>query len=89
MEVTAVVLHKGALAHYVVEKSVDQLYIAHLIRYGGEVFNKPPKHLHFTEEGRHCLGDSDNQDLMDDLCYTAKQQLNKNEPNSWDSPTNG
>jgi len=75
MEITAVVLHKGALAHYTVEKGVDALYFAHLVRYGGDVRNKPPKHLHFREEGQHCSGNTSNQDLMDDLCYTVKQKL--------------
>jgi len=82
MMVTAVVLHKGALAHYAVEKGINQFYSAHLIRYGGDVRNKPPKHLHFIEEGRHCSGDINNQELLDDLCYTAKQQLEGyNSPN--------
>lgn len=88
MEVPAVVLHKGALAHYTVIKGDDQHYIAHLIRYGGDACNKPPKHLHFVEEGRHCSGNANNQELMDDLCYTAKQQLGGyNAPPTQDYPT--
>ncbi len=75
MEVTAVVLHKGALAHYTVTKTSSSYYSAHLIRYGGDVCNKPPRHLHFMEEGRHCSGNINDQELMDDLCYTAKQQM--------------
>lgn len=88
MEVTAVVLHKGALAYYTVAKENGELYIAHLVRYGGDTRNKPPKHLHFVEEGRHCTGTANNQELMDDLCYTVKQQLGGyNAPLKQDYPT--
>jgi uncharacterized protein (UPF0262 family) len=75
MEVTVVVLHKGALAHYTVSKEHDSTYSAHLIRYGGEVRNKPPRHLQFVDVGRHCTGNCDSQALMDDLCYTAKEHF--------------
>lgn len=88
MEVTAVILYKGALAHYTVEKSNGLFYSAHLIRYGGQACDKPPKHLHFIEEGRHCSGNSNNQDLMDDLCYTAKQQMDGLNPPFPDEPVN-
>jgi len=87
MEVTAVVLHKGALAHYSVGKDVDELYTARLITYGGAACNKPPKHLHFIEQGRHCSGDTNNQELIDDLWYTAKQKLGGyNAPQQQDPP---
>ena len=80
MEVKAVVLHKGALAHYTVTREQDSAYCAHLIRYGGDARDKPPKHLQFVEEGRCCSGDCADQRLMDDLCYTAKAQLNNDFP---------
>ena len=86
MEVTTVVLHKGALAHYTVVKNDDKLYIAHLVRYGGDSRNKPPKHFHFIEEGRHCSGSTNEQDLMDDLCYNTKQQLGGHNAPQQNSP---
>jgi hypothetical protein len=89
MEVIAVVLHKGALAHYTVSRGNGESYTAHLIRYGGDVRNKPPRHLHFIEEGRHCSGDTNNQELMDDLCYTAKLEMNGNNAPWQDGPIRG
>ena len=70
MDVTAVVLHKGALAHYAVHGERDEVYEAHLLRYSGSQENKPPQDIAFSKEGRHCTGSTAEQDLMDDI-YNA------------------
>lgn len=67
MDVTAVVLHKGALAHYSVHTDGDEHYEAHLIRYKGAPENEPPQDLEFSKAGRHCTGSTAEQDLMDDI----------------------
>jgi hypothetical protein len=90
MEISAVVLHKGALAYYTVEKGSGQLYKAHLTKYGGASMNEPPQHLQFIEEGRHCSGNTNNQELMDELCYTVKQYLGgSNAPQQENPPLRG
>jgi len=71
MDVTTVVLHKGALAHYVVH-SEDRRFEAHLIRYSGARENEPPHDIAFQKAGRHCTGSTEEQDLMDDLCYAVE-----------------
>lgn len=67
MEVTAIVLHKGALAHYTVHTEGDEHFEAHLIRYKGAPENEPPHDIEFDREGRHCTGSTPEQDLMDDI----------------------
>ena len=67
MRVMAVVIHKGALAHYSVHKSGNEEYEAHLLQYGGALENEPPHDLSFIKSGRHCTGSVGDQDLMDDL----------------------
>ncbi|ANE50920.1 hypothetical protein SY85_10810 [Flavisolibacter tropicus] len=86
MEISAVVMYKGALAYYIVDKGSGQLYKAHLTRYGGAPINEPPSHLQFIEEGRHCFGNTNNQELMDELCYTVKQQIGGNIPPQQQNP---
>ena len=76
MEVTAVVLYKGALAHYTVTKNCEQDYEARLLEYRGTVENGPPDVIHFVKEGRHCIGDTAEQDLMDEL-YSTVQYYSK------------
>ena len=70
MDVTAVVLHKGALAHYAVHAERNDVFEAHLLRYSGAQENEPPQDIEFSREGRHCTGSTAEQDLMDDI-YNA------------------
>lgn len=72
MEVTAVVLHKGALAHYTVQRNSDASFEAHLIRYKGAPENEPPHDIEFSKRGRHCTGSTEEQDLMDDICNAVQ-----------------
>lgn len=77
MNVTAVVLHKGALAHYAVHQDGDQVYEAHLLRYNGAQENEPPHDIEFSKAGRHCTGSTDEQDLMDDILYAVQVKEEK------------
>lgn len=72
MDVTAVVLHKGALAHYTVHTAGDEHYEAHLVRYKGAPENEPPQDIEFDRTGRHCTGSTEEQDLMDDICNAVQ-----------------
>lgn len=72
MNKTAVVLHKGALAHYTVRSEDEAHYEAHLIRYKGAPENEPPLDIEFRKEGRHCTGSTEEQDLMDDICNAVQ-----------------
>lgn len=77
MDVTAVVLHKGALAHYAVHKDSDLEYEAHLLRYSGARENEPPHDIAFRKAGRHCTGSTEEQDLMDDILYAVETKEGK------------
>lgn len=68
MKITAVVLHRGSLAHYTVREAKNSWLEAHLLRYDGGQENAPPLRIRFIKNGRHCSGDTKNQELMDDLC---------------------
>jgi hypothetical protein len=75
MEVTAVVLYKGALAYYTVSKRSEESYVAHLLMYNGDDQNNPPRLISFEKSGRHCTGDIEDQNLMDDICYAVKEKF--------------
>ncbi|RYZ25394.1 MAG: hypothetical protein EOO10_18375 [Chitinophagaceae bacterium] len=77
MEVTAVVLHRGALAQYAVtEKGMDR-FDAHLLSYGGDHDSSPPRHVILEKTGRHCVGNVVEVELLDDIYYAAKEELRK------------
>ena len=77
MKVTAVVLHKGALAHYNVTTDEHEHFEAHLLRYKGARENEPPQDIAFQKTGRHCTGSTEEQDLMDDLCDAVEARERK------------
>jgi len=67
----AAVLYKGALAYYRVKKDEDG-FTAQLLHYKGHINNTPPKEIFFIKDGRHCTGNTEEQELMDDLYETVK-----------------
>ena len=72
MEVTAVVLHGGALAHYDVEVGGDGICTAHLSKYNGRPEHTPPEQVTLRREGRHWIGNVKNIDLAEDLGYAIE-----------------
>jgi hypothetical protein len=74
-EVTAVVLHKGALARYNVEERGKDRFVAHLLRYSGDPASSPPHEVMVEKQGRHCIGSVADKELMEDIYYAAKEQL--------------
>jgi hypothetical protein len=74
MGFTVVVLYRGALAHYAMAIN-DDAYEAGLLKYCGSSHDLPPPKLHFKKEGRHCQGNSNEQDLMDDLYFAVQLKL--------------
>lgn len=87
MEMTAVVLHEGALAHYDVAVGDDGSCYARLQKYNGRPENAPPRELTLHKERRRWVSNErtiDNarlQDLSDELGYAielkAKPLLNR------------
>ena len=75
--ITAVILYKGTLAHYAVTCGTDGRFEAVLLKYNGKPENEPPKSVAFEKHGRHCSGESGEQDLMDDLCDAAKDKFSE------------
>lgn len=72
MVTQAAVLYKGALAHYRVRKEVDRGFTAQLLYYKGRPSDAPPKEVEFVKDGRHCTGNTNEQELIDDLYETVK-----------------
>ena len=72
MVTQAAVLYKGALAQYRVRKEEDGGFTAQLLHYKGCINDAPPKEVHFIKDGRHCTGNTEEQELMDDLYETVK-----------------
>lgn len=77
MDVTAVVIHKGALARYTVSQQDGNRFVAHLLLYSGDPASAPPQHINLEKHGRHCKGNVDDEALLDDIYYAAKDELHK------------
>jgi hypothetical protein len=72
MVTQAAVLYKGALAQYRVKKDEEGGFTAQLLSYKGRQSEAPPKEVYFVKDGRHCTGNTCEQELMDDLYETIK-----------------
>jgi hypothetical protein len=77
MEFTVAVLYKGALTHYTVTDRENDSYEAGLLKYNGNKQHEPPQRIWFTKQGRHCNGNIDDQDLMDEIYYAVLAQKEK------------
>lgn len=75
MNVTAVVLHEGALAHYTVTEWGKERFVARLYAYRGDPASTPPNEVYLVKEGRHCTGSIADVALLDELYYAAKEKL--------------
>ncbi|ANE51578.1 hypothetical protein [Flavisolibacter tropicus] len=75
MVIQAAVLYKGLLAQYRVQKEDSGGFIAQLLFYRGSSTDAPPGEVHFVKDGRHCTGDTAEQELMDDLYETVKTRF--------------
>ena len=72
MEVTAVVLHDGALAEYEVSIGRNGVCSARLSRYNGRGGQYPPELITLRKEGRHWVGDNGDKNLSEDLGYAVE-----------------
>lgn len=72
MEVKAVVIHSGALAHYDVAIDGDGTCHATLSTYKGSPEHMPPQKLTLKKEGRHWVGDDREVGLSDELGYAIE-----------------
>lgn len=72
MEVTAVVLHDGALAQYEVTIGQGGVCTAYLSNYRGERTHMPPERVVLQKEGRHWRSDIPNTHLSEDLGYAVE-----------------
>ena len=72
MEMTAVVLHEGALAHYDVAIGENGQCYARLQRYNGRQENAPPQRLTLHKERKRWVADERFKDLSDELGYAIE-----------------
>jgi hypothetical protein len=72
MEVTAVVLYKGALATYEVDMDPGGKWVAYLSEYKGRAPNRPPEKLTLRKEGRHWVSYEADRSLADELGYAVE-----------------
>lgn len=90
MEMTAVVLHEGALAHYDVAIGEDGTCYASLQKYNGRAEQAPPDRLTLHKERRRWVADERYADLSDELGYAielkAKPLLEENRRRSGGHP---
>lgn len=74
MEMTAVVLYEGALAHYDVSIGENGQCYARLQRYNGRQENSPPQKLVLHKERRRWVADDRYRDLSDELGYAIESK---------------
>ena len=72
MEVTAAVLHEGALAHYDVQVRGERECIARLSSYNGHPSLSPPPEIRIRKEGRHWVSPELQTSLPDDIGYAVE-----------------
>lgn len=72
MEVTAAVLHNGALAHYDVSIGRDGVCFARLSEFNNRSGVTPPQQVVLRKEGRHWIGEGADKNLSDDLGYAIE-----------------
>jgi len=74
MEVTATVLHEGALAEYEVSIGRDGACFARLCSYNGAGRTAPPDRLTLRKEGRHWISNVHNKTLSENLGYAVEMK---------------
>jgi len=74
MEVTAAVLHDGALAHYDVSIEQDGTCMARLSEYSSRSGKTPPHEVVLRKEGRHWVSEGADKHLADDLGYAIEMK---------------
>ena len=79
MEVAAVVLYRGALAHYTVAKRGKDRFVAKLLAYRGDPASCPPGEVSLEKQGRHCTGTVEDVALLDELYFAAKEKMDQRE----------
>ena len=72
MEVTAVVLYGGALAHYDVRVGKTGECYAQLSSYNGNPSQTPPREMVLKKQGRHWVSDNGELALSDELGYAVE-----------------
>lgn len=72
MEVTAAVLHDGALAHYDVSIEGDGVCLARLSEYNSRSGKTPPREILLKREGRHWVSNEVDKNLSEDLGYAIE-----------------
>lgn len=77
MDVTAVIFFRGALARYTVTGRGDKRFHAHLLSYSGDPASSPPADINLEKQGRHFVGNTKEEELMEDIFYAAKEELNR------------
>lgn len=75
MEMTAVVLHEGALAHYDVEIGEDGRCYAYLQKYNGHPEHTPPRQLVLHKERRRWVADENHGHLLQDNFSDLSDEL--------------
>jgi len=77
MDITAVIFHKGALAHYTVSQREGNGLVARLLAYSGDPASSPPKQVSLVKTGRHCTGSIDDEELMDEIYHATKSEVSR------------
>ncbi len=75
MEVTAVVLYSGALAHYDVSIENCGVCTARLTNYKGSPQQAPPLHVTLMKEGRQWVSNEADRNLSEDIGYDVETKF--------------
>lgn len=85
MQLKAIVQYQGALAHYQISPEHEGIYQAKLMRYDGRPERTPPGKVTLIKGNDLWSGNSDRQDLLNQLGYRIEKGLMHPDPSATDT----
>lgn len=80
MEIKAVVMYRGAIAHYSITQENEGIFTAHLNRYDGRVDHHPPYKLTLIKGLGAWSGSIDDPTLLNNLGRVIEKKVNGADP---------
>lgn len=78
----AVVKYRGAFAHYAIAPETTGVYHAQLIKYDGPPNFEPPTRLTLVKSMHHWRGNSDHEELLDELGHIIESRVRHRNPHN-------
>lgn len=80
MEMKAVVMYRGGMAHYSITQENEGIYSAHLNRYDGRVDHYPPYKVTLIKGVQNWSGNIEDATLLNNLGRVIEKKINSYDP---------